>query len=78
MLPKLGLIAGGGDLPLQVIEHCLKIGRPIFGIGIEGQTAPDLFQGRIPHVWCRLGALGKMVKSLQSENVCDVVLIGSI
>ncbi len=78
MLPKLGLIAGGGDLPLQVIAHCLKIGRPIFGIGIEGQSAPDLFEGKIPHVWCRLGALGKMVKTLLAEDVRDIVLIGAI
>ncbi|MBS0185434.1 MAG: UDP-2,3-diacylglucosamine diphosphatase LpxI [Proteobacteria bacterium] len=78
MFPKLGLIAGGGDLPLQVIEQCLKIGRPIFGIGFEGQTASDLFQGKIPHFWCRLGALGKMLQALRSENVQEVVLIGSI
>ena len=78
MLPKLGLIAGGGDLPFQVIEHCLKIGRPLFVIGIEGQSSPDLFQEKIPHVWCRLGALGKMMKAFRSENVQDVVLIGSI
>lgn len=76
--PKLGLIAGGGDLPFQVIMHCLKIGRPLFGIGIEGHTDPLLFSQNISHIWCRLGALGKMMEALRQAEVKDIVLIGSI
>jgi DUF1009 family protein len=27
---RLGLIAGGGDLPLQIARHCVETGRPLF------------------------------------------------
>ena len=75
---KLGLIAGGGTLPYQVIKHCLEIGRPFFVIGLEGQALPNLMDQNIPHIWCRLGALGLMVETLKYEKVEDVVLIGSV
>lgn len=75
---KLGLIAGGGHHPYQVIKHCLKIGRPFFVVGLEGQALPDLMDENIPHIWCRLGALGKMIETLKHEKVEDVVLIGSV
>ena len=75
---KLGLIAGGGDIPFQVIEHCLKKGRALFGIGFKGQTSENLFNAQIPHEWFRLGEIGKILDALKRENVTEIVMIGNI
>lgn len=75
---KLGIIAGGGDLPLQAIRHCEKTERPFFVIALEGQALGSLVDQTIPHMWCRLGAVGKMMDTLKHEKVEDIVLIGSV
>ena len=33
---KLGLIAGGGSLPIALAEHCQGAGRPFFVIRLRG------------------------------------------
>ena len=33
---KLGLIAGGGSLPVEIAEHCQRSGRPLFVIRLKG------------------------------------------
>ena len=44
---KLGLIAGGGGLPLALARHCRAAGRPLHVIRLEGFASPDLdsFEG---------------------------------
>lgn len=39
---KLGLIAGGGGLPLALAESCAASGRPIHVIRLEGFAGPEL------------------------------------
>ena len=35
-MQKLGLIAGGGTLPVEIAEHCRRSGRPLFVIRLDG------------------------------------------
>jgi UDP-2,3-diacylglucosamine hydrolase len=41
MLPKLGIIAGGGDLPVRLLEACRSVGREVFILGLEGHAEPE-------------------------------------
>jgi hypothetical protein len=77
MPPKLGIIAGGGDLPRRVIEACRSRGRPYFVLGFEGQTPAETLEGS-PHAIVRLGAAGKALKLLKQEEVEEVVLAGPV
>jgi DUF1009 family protein len=72
-----GVIAGGGSLPLRLIESCEKKGISLFVIGFEGQTDPAIIQGR-NHMWTRLGAAGHIMKTLKRHDVTDLVMIGAI
>jgi len=82
MLPKLGILAGGGDLPRRLIDACLATGREIFVVAFDGQADPQtLFQGdrkNVPHAWVRLGAAGKALGMLKKAAVADLVMAGSI
>ena len=77
MLPKLGILAGGGDLPRRLIELCRTSGRDYFVVAFTGQADPDLVSG-VPHEWIPLGSGGKTVAALKRENVSEIVLAGRI
>lgn len=74
---KLGILAGGGLLPIQLAQDCLQKGMEIFIIGFEGQTSPELKKD-YPHFWTGLGAAGSIFKALRGQGIKDVVLAGSI
>jgi UDP-2,3-diacylglucosamine hydrolase len=76
-LPKLGIIAGGGDLPLQVIQACLQDRREFFVIALKDQTDPATVDA-IPHQWIPLGKSGKALKKLKEQNVSELVMVGSV
>ncbi len=75
---KLGIIAGGGTLPRQLIEYCQKISRPFFVLAVEGNALPDLTEGNIPHLWIRMGQAGSGLKRLIEEKVEELIMIGTI
>ena len=77
MPPKLGILAGGGELPGHLIEHCRATGRDFFVIAFEGYTEPDMVAGT-PHAWVRLGAAGNALKLLRKNGVGELVMAGRI
>jgi DUF1009 family protein len=77
MPPKLGILAGGGDLPARLIEACRAAGRGFFVIAFDDQTEPETVAGA-PHAWVALGAAGTTLKQLGAAGVEEVVFAGSI
>ena len=75
--PKIGIIAGGGDLPQRLMNACDEQGVDVFVVALEGHAAPDVVEGRY-HLWSRLGAVGTILKALREHEVRDLVLIGSV
>ncbi|MDR2586238.1 MAG: UDP-2,3-diacylglucosamine diphosphatase LpxI [Prevotellaceae bacterium] len=74
---KLGMIAGGGKMPVEIIRHCNAIGREIFVIGLESFASKELLK-EAPHIFARIGEAGKMLKALKENNVVEIVLAGGI
>ena len=75
---KLGIIAGSGMLPLELIQTCQKQGRPYCVVAIKGHAEAACGQGKNGAYWCRLGAAGKVLKFFRKQQVQDVVMIGGI
>lgn len=75
---KLGIIAGGTQLPQLLINHCLDTGRDFFVLAIEGNADKAIFTPRIPHKWIRIGQAGSGFKAFADEKVEEVVMIGTI
>jgi hypothetical protein len=75
-MDKLGLIAGGGGLPLEIAEHCRRIGRPLFVIRLKGFAGPELaaFDG----AEAGLAELGKCIRLLKREGCAAVCLAGQV
>ena len=67
---KLGLIAGGGSLPVELAQHCEAAGRPFSVLRLRGFAQPVL--ARYPGVEVGLGEFGKAFKALKAAG-CEVV-----
>jgi DUF1009 family protein len=74
---KLGMIAGGGDLPATIIEACRAGKRPLFVAAIKGACAPGTVEGTA-HMWFEIGAVGQLLDALRRENCRDVVMAGPV
>ena len=78
MAKKLGIIAGGGDIPKALITKCKEQKREYFVVAIEGNADKDLINETVPHIWLRIGQAGTGFKKLAEEHVEEVVMIGTI
>jgi DUF1009 family protein len=78
MSKKLGIIAGGGDIPKALIMRCKEQRRDFFVVAIEGNADRDLIDDNVPHIWIRIGQAGTGFKKLAEEKVDEVVMIGTI
>lgn len=77
MPPKLGILAGGGPLPVQIIQACRDSGRDFFVIAFKDQADAGAFDG-VPHAWVRLGAVGESLEHLRTAGCKELVLAGTV
>ena len=73
----LGIIAGGGPMPLRVAAAARAAGRSVFLVGLEGFAQPAHL-APLPHAMARIGAAGRILDLLRAQGVRDVVLIGTV
>jgi DUF1009 family protein len=73
---KLGLIAGGGSLPVEIAEHCQRSGRPLFVIRLKGFAGGGLE----PYAGAEVGLaeLGKCFKALKRAGCQAICLAGNV
>ena len=71
----LGVIAGHGDLPRDLITACQTQEIPFYILAYEGQTDPTLVAG-LPHQWVGLGQVTKALKAFRNNNVSHIVMAG--
>ncbi|MFC0632850.1 UDP-2,3-diacylglucosamine diphosphatase [Brevundimonas balnearis] len=73
---KLGLIAGGGDLPLKVAARCEEEGREVFVIRLAGFADPHL----VRYAGAELGMaeIGGILSALKRERCGAVCFAGNV
>lgn len=75
---KLGIIAGGGQIPRMLIDECIARGLDYFVLAIEGNAEKQYITDDIPHKWLRIGQAGTGFATFRKEKVQDVIMIGTI
>lgn len=73
---KLGLIAGGGALPLAIAARCEAEGRPVFVIRLRGFADADLMH--YPGVDLGMAEIGKALAALKSADCGSVCFAGVV
>ena len=75
-MSALGIIAGGGDLPVAIAESALEAGRAVFVVALRGSADEGI--ARFPHEWAGIGEVGKTLKLLRTHDCSDVILVGRV
>ncbi len=75
--PTLGIIAGGGVMPLRVADAARRAGRPVFAVLLSGFADPAEWQD-YPHGVARLGEVGTALGLLRQAGARDLVLAGRV
>lgn len=74
-IPHVGLIAGGGDLPVHVAQAVRETDSMLTIVEVESDSAPGRFTGslRMP-----LSSFGKLLKLFTKSKVTHVCLAGTV
>ncbi len=72
----LGIVAGGGRLPLLLAESAAARGRHVHIVGIAGEADADI--ARFAHTLVRWGELGHMLQALRRAGCRELVIAGAV
>jgi UDP-2,3-diacylglucosamine hydrolase len=74
--PPLAILCGSGVFPLEVAAEARRAGREPFLIGVVGSTDAPI--EAFPHVWLRMGEVGKLFAVLKERGVGEMAMIGAM
>lgn len=74
---KLGIVAGAGGLPRQLIDRCRTLGREVFIVAINGETEKETVAD-VPHEWIDIAAVGRAIAALRRAGCEEVCFIGPV
>ena len=74
---KLGIIAGGGDLPVILAEATRAEGRPYFVLGVNGFADPDFVKSH-GGVMLSIGETGGQIRALKQAEVKTLCFAGLV
>lgn len=75
-MSRLGIIAGGGDLPHAVAQSARSSGRDVFIVSLTGNK--DDWTADFPREEVSLGEMGKALRALAANNCTDVIFAGRV
>jgi UDP-2,3-diacylglucosamine hydrolase len=70
------ILCGAGAFPLEVASEARRAGREPFLVGVVGAT--DSAIEAYPHLWVRMGEVGKLFAALKARAIAELVIIGAI
>ena len=73
---KLGLIAGGGALPVSVAARCEAEGRPVFVVRLAGFA--DVHLARYPGLDAGMAEFGRILSTLKKAGCTAVCFAGTV
>jgi DUF1009 family protein len=74
--PPLAILCGAGAFPLEVAADARLGGREPLMIGVIGVS--DAAIEAYPHVWVRLGEVGKLFAALKGHGAVEMAMVGAI
>ncbi len=74
---RLGILAGGGDLPKEIIEYCQSHSIECYAVYFKGQSDDDRLDS-VDHDVVRLGQTQKTLNLLKKHDCTHIVFAGSI
>ncbi len=76
LIPPIGIIAGGGPLPVSLAKAVIKSGQNVFICALEGYGDPEL--NNFSHHWVSIQSVEEIINQLKLANCQKIVMIGNI
>ena len=73
---KVGIVAGGGSLPTNLVEACRSTNTPFHVIGLAGYADEQLLRDGADE--CGIAEVGKLLKILKRQDCDAVVMAGNV
>ena len=77
-MERLGIIAGGGPLPIIAAREARAQGLKVVAVAIEEAASSDLADEVDVISWVGAGQLGRLMAAFRREQVADAVMLGKI
>jgi DUF1009 family protein len=77
-MARIGLVAGGGKLPMVFLKAAKDRGDEVVAFGMKGVTDPELEKSADKMHWLVWGDLKKAMMLLITERIKGIVLLGKI
>lgn len=77
-MPRIGLVAGEGRLPIVFARIARSKGDSVIAFGLKGVTDPALEREVERMHWLEWGALQKVVLLMATERIKKIILLGKI
>ena len=74
--PPLAILCGSGAFPLEVAAHAHGAGREPFLVGVVGSSDSSI--DAYPHVWVRMGEVGRLFAALKERGTGEIVFVGTM
>jgi DUF1009 family protein len=74
---KIGVIAGGGMMPVEIVRSCVARGTEVYVAALQ-PWADEALYADVEHIAARIGEAGRIMKFFKSHGVVDLVLAGGI
>ena len=75
-MTPIGILAGGGRLPLMLAQSIAARGRRVHIIAIVGEAEGAI--ARFPHTWVHWGEVGRIVATLRKQGCGELVIAGAV
>lgn len=75
-MSRLGLIAGGGGLPVEIATACQRAGRSLFVVRLKGFAGPELAE--FPGADIGIAELGKCMGALKAAGCETICFAGQV
>ncbi len=73
---KIGLISGGGDLPIIFTNIVKNKGINVITVALNGMASPEIEKVSDKTYWVSIGEPEKVINIFKSEGVRDLVMLG--
>jgi UDP-2,3-diacylglucosamine hydrolase len=75
-IPPLGILAGGGALPVDIAGRVVATGRAVHIVGIDGEAEASI--ANFPHEVVNWGRIGRLLASFRQAGCQELVIVGSV
>ncbi|MEQ8825800.1 MAG: UDP-2,3-diacylglucosamine diphosphatase LpxI [Filomicrobium sp.] len=73
---RIGLLAGGKSLPIEIADSLIARGVPVHVVALEGEAGEDI--ERFSPTWVNWGQIGKIIASFKKAQCEKIVIAGSV